>query len=63
MNIKTPKKNARNKSKPFVVTKVLYVRNLPHDANQDDLLALFTKFGSIRKVLLLISKSHAFVEF
>ena len=42
---------------------MVFVRNLTKNTTQADLEMIFGKFGPIEKVLLLIQKSHAFVQF
>ena len=44
-------------------TKVIFVRSLPRDTSEPDLQHYFSKFGTVSKTLLLISKNHAFIEF
>ena len=53
-------KETENKYQP---SRVLFVRNLPIDATEGDLSRIFSQFGPILKVLLLINKANAFIEF
>ncbi|TNV81441.1 hypothetical protein FGO68_gene13942 [Halteria grandinella] len=47
----------------YVPTKVLFARNLPLDTTEQDLVRIFSAFGPVFKVLLLINKANAFIEF
>jgi RNA recognition motif-containing protein len=42
---------------------VLFVRNIPNDAIEEDLKRVFELYGPIEKVLIMIQKSHGFIEF
>ena len=47
----------------YPISRVVYVRNLPRDTLQSEVVSTFEQFGEVTNVLLLIEKSHAFVEF
>ena len=47
----------------YPISRVVYVRNLPRDTLQSEVVLTFEQFGEVTNVLLLIEKSHAFVEF
>ena len=42
--------------------KVLHIRNLPPDATEHDVVALFAPFGGVQRVLLLHAKRQALVQ-
>ena len=42
---------------------MLFVRNIPNDAIEEDLKRVFELYGPIEKVLIMIQKSHGFIEF
>ena len=41
----------------------MFVRNLPADAVDSDLVRVFQKYGDVDKALVMIHKSHGFVQF
>ncbi|CDW74237.1 polypyrimidine tract binding [Stylonychia lemnae] len=44
-------------------TKVLFVRGLPYDITEAELMRILSQYGCIERVLILIQKAHAFVQF
>lgn len=42
--------------------RVLHVRNLPPDATEHDVVALFAPFGGVERILLLHTKRQALVQ-
>lgn len=57
------KGSTKRKHKVYPPTRVLFVRNLPHDATESDLKRVFEEYGPVEKALIMIQKSHAFVQF
>ncbi len=45
-------------SKP---SKVLYVRSLPYDSTEHDLSRIFSQYGKVERVFMLINKAAAFI--
>lgn len=57
------KGSVKRKHKVYPPTRVLFVRNLPHDASENDLKRVFETYGPVEKALIMIQKTHGFVQF
>ena len=42
---------------------VLFVRNIPKDTTSEEITNLFSQFGPVEQVLLLVEKATGFVQF
>jgi len=42
---------------------VLFVRNIPKDTTSEEFTNIFSQFGPVEQVLLLVEKANGFVQF
>eukprot|EP00347_Sterkiella_histriomuscorum_P014929 403358967 len=53
-----------NQNHQFKPTKVLFLRNLPKDVTEQELMRVLSyQYGFVEKVLIMIQKAHAFIQF